>query len=53
MMQGLLRVSSEKEIELLVDEFEGLKFKLTDGVEKWLLLSGFVRLDGCTDSFRI
>jgi len=32
-MQGLLRVSSEKEVELLVDEFEGLKFKLTDGVD--------------------
>ncbi|CAJ1942247.1 unnamed protein product [Sphenostylis stenocarpa] len=31
--KGLLRVSSEKEIELLVDEFEGLKFKLTDGVD--------------------
>ncbi|TKY58350.1 STRICTOSIDINE SYNTHASE 7 [Spatholobus suberectus] len=33
MMQGLLRVTSEKEVELLVDEFEGLKFKLTDGVD--------------------
>ncbi|BAT75321.1 hypothetical protein LR48_Vigan01g171000 [Vigna angularis] len=31
--KGLLRVSSEKEVELLVDEFEGLKFKLTDGVD--------------------
>ncbi|KAG5079088.1 hypothetical protein JHK86_003153 [Glycine max] len=31
--KGLLRVSSEREIELLVDEYEGLKFKLTDGVD--------------------
>ncbi|KAK7360287.1 hypothetical protein VNO77_02270 [Canavalia gladiata] len=31
--KGLLRVTSEREIELLVDEFEGLKFKLTDGLD--------------------
>ncbi|XP_020235677.1 protein STRICTOSIDINE SYNTHASE-LIKE 5 [Cajanus cajan] len=31
--KGLLRVTSEKEVELLVDEFEGLKFKLTDEVD--------------------
>ncbi|KAK7379726.1 hypothetical protein VNO78_34416 [Psophocarpus tetragonolobus] len=31
--KGLLRVSSEKEIELLVDEFGGLKFRITDGVD--------------------
>ncbi|XP_027347573.1 protein STRICTOSIDINE SYNTHASE-LIKE 5-like [Abrus precatorius] len=31
--KGLLRVTSEKEVEVLVNEFEGLKFKLTDGVD--------------------
>ncbi|KAK7250697.1 hypothetical protein RIF29_33291 [Crotalaria pallida] len=31
--KGLLRVTSEKQVELLVDEVEGLKFKLTDGVD--------------------
>ncbi|KAK7263021.1 hypothetical protein RJT34_30605 [Clitoria ternatea] len=31
--KGLLRVTSEKEIELLVDEYEGIKFKITDGVD--------------------
>ncbi|KAL2333903.1 hypothetical protein Fmac_015116 [Flemingia macrophylla] len=31
--KGLLRVTREKEIEVLVDEFEGLKFKLTDEVD--------------------
>ncbi|CAL5197420.1 unnamed protein product [Lathyrus oleraceus] len=31
--KGLLRVTREKKIELLVNEVEGLKFKLTDGVD--------------------
>ncbi|XP_061373085.1 protein STRICTOSIDINE SYNTHASE-LIKE 7-like isoform X3 [Gastrolobium bilobum] len=31
--KGLLRVTREKEVEMLVDEVEGLKFKLTDGVD--------------------
>ncbi|XP_058767425.1 protein STRICTOSIDINE SYNTHASE-LIKE 7-like [Vicia villosa] len=31
--KGLLRVTREKKIELLVDEVEGLKFKITDGVD--------------------
>ncbi|XP_061373076.1 protein STRICTOSIDINE SYNTHASE-LIKE 5-like [Gastrolobium bilobum] len=31
--KGLLRVTREKEVELLVDEVQGLKFKLTDGVD--------------------
>ncbi|XP_004509421.1 protein STRICTOSIDINE SYNTHASE-LIKE 5-like isoform X2 [Cicer arietinum] len=30
---GLLRITREKEIEVLVNEIEGLKFKLTDGVD--------------------
>jgi len=33
MIQGLLRVTREKEIEVLVTEIDGLKFKLTDGVD--------------------
>lgn len=33
MIQGLLRMTTEKKVELLVDEVEGLKFKLTDGVD--------------------
>ena len=32
-MQGLLRVTMDKKVELLTDEVEGLKFKLTDGVD--------------------
>ncbi|RHN80376.1 hypothetical protein MtrunA17_Chr1g0187561 [Medicago truncatula] len=32
MIQGLLRVTREKEIEVLVTEIDGLKFKLTDGL---------------------
>lgn len=31
--QGLLRVSANGSVELLTDEAEGLKFKLTDGVD--------------------
>ncbi|KAI4314634.1 hypothetical protein L6164_027522 [Bauhinia variegata] len=31
--KGLLRVTKDKEIEVLADEVEGLKFKLTDGVD--------------------
>ncbi|KAL5063596.1 hypothetical protein RYX36_025333 [Vicia faba] len=31
--KGLLRVTREKKIEFLVNEVEGLKFKLTDGVD--------------------
>ncbi|GAU50129.1 hypothetical protein TSUD_192500 [Trifolium subterraneum] len=31
--EGLLRVTSHKEIEVLATEIEGLKFKLTDGVD--------------------
>ncbi|XP_045787243.1 protein STRICTOSIDINE SYNTHASE-LIKE 7-like [Trifolium pratense] len=31
--KGLLRVTSEKEIEVLATEIDGLKFKLTDGVD--------------------
>ncbi|XP_072962638.1 protein STRICTOSIDINE SYNTHASE-LIKE 6-like [Typha angustifolia] len=31
--EGLLKVKPDKEVELLTDEAEGLKFKLTDGVD--------------------
>ncbi|KAL2333902.1 hypothetical protein Fmac_015115 [Flemingia macrophylla] len=31
--KGLLRVTREKRVEVLADEVEGLKFKLTDGVD--------------------
>jgi sugar lactone lactonase YvrE len=33
MLQGLLRVTREKEIEVLATEIDGLKFKITDGVD--------------------
>lgn len=33
MTQGLLRVTKKGDVELLADEVEGLKFKLTDGVD--------------------
>ncbi|XP_019423894.1 PREDICTED: protein STRICTOSIDINE SYNTHASE-LIKE 4-like [Lupinus angustifolius] len=31
--KGLLRVTKDKKLEVLVDEVDGLKFKLTDGVD--------------------
>ncbi|TKY58349.1 STRICTOSIDINE SYNTHASE 7 [Spatholobus suberectus] len=33
MIQGLLRVTSNKKVEVLADEVDGLKFNLTDGVD--------------------